>query len=39
MSLHEAWTSTPGTLMDVFLWRREYDDALHGIKREEDGDE
>ncbi|MGI6634179.1 MAG: hypothetical protein ACOX7B_03285 [Christensenellales bacterium] len=33
MTEESAWRSAPGKLLDIFLWRREYDDELHGIKR------
>jgi hypothetical protein len=25
---------TPGMIMDLYIWRRAYDDQQHGIKRE-----
>jgi hypothetical protein len=28
-----AMMKKPGEINDLWLWRREYDDELHGIKR------
>jgi hypothetical protein len=28
-----AMMKRPGEIYDLWLWRREYDDELHGIKR------
>jgi len=25
---------TPGMIVDMYIWRRQYDDEQHGIKRE-----
>jgi hypothetical protein len=25
---------TPGMIVDLYIWRRNYDDQQHGIKRE-----
>ena len=33
----EAWLSNPGKLIDLFLWRREYDDEQHQLKRSRGG--
>lgn len=39
MAEDAAWASCPGKLLDIYLWRQEYDDQLHGITRgEEDMD-
>ena len=29
----EAWLSNPGKLVDLFLWKREYDDEQHQLER------
>ena len=33
MTEEAAWRCCPGKLWDMFLWRREYDDEIHGVKR------
>lgn len=33
LNLSEIMRAAPGFVMDMFLYRREYDDALHGIRR------
>jgi hypothetical protein len=35
----EAWLSNPGKLVDLYLWRREYDDEQHQLKRTKKGAE
>ena len=27
----EAWLSNPGKLIDLYLWKRDYDAQMHGI--------
>lgn len=37
----QTWLSNPGRILDLYFWRREYDESLHGIvrqKSDEDGD-
>ena len=30
----EMGDMTPGMIVDMYIWRRKYDDQQHGIKRE-----
>ena len=30
----EMGEMTPGMIVDMYIWRRKYDDQQHGIKRE-----
>lgn len=34
LRLEEIHRMRPGAVMDLFLYRRTYDDVLHGIRRE-----
>ena len=34
LSLPEINRMRPGTVMDLFIYRRNYDDVMHGIIRE-----
>jgi hypothetical protein len=34
LSLTEINTMRPGAVMDLFIYRRNYDDVMHGITRE-----
>ena len=34
LSLPEINRTKPGTVMDLYIYRRNYDDVQHGIKRE-----
>lgn len=29
----QAWMTNPGRIADLYLWKRDYDDEQHGIKR------
>jgi hypothetical protein len=33
----EAWGTNPGRILDLFLWKRDYDDEQHRLKRERRG--
>lgn len=33
----QAWSTHPGRIHDLWLWRREYDDEQHGIERKRGG--
>jgi hypothetical protein len=33
----QAWRSNPGRIRDLWLWRQEYDDEIHGVRRKEGG--
>ena len=37
MTEPQAWAANPGRILDLFLWKREYDDEQHGIKRRRQG--
>ena len=32
----EMWTMPPGLILDLFVYRRDYDDFEHGIHRQEE---
>jgi len=32
----EMWTMPPGLILDLFVYRRDYDDMEHGIRRQEE---
>ena len=34
LTLGEIRQARPGVVMDLFIYRRRYDDAQHGIRRE-----
>lgn len=34
LSFHEMHDMAPGMILDLYAWRRQYDDQQHGIKRE-----
>lgn len=38
MTMTEIRRSAPGMVMDMFLWRQDYDLALHGMKRKKAGE-
>ena len=33
LRLEEIWKMRPGQVMDLFIYRRNYDDTQHGITR------
>lgn len=35
LTLQETLASTPGFILDIYLMRRKYDDAQHGITRKQ----
>jgi len=35
LSFEEMRNMPPGMIIDLFVWRRQYDDNQHGIRREE----
>jgi len=35
----DAWLSNPGKIIDLFLYRREYDDEQHQLTRTTRGEE
>jgi len=35
MTLKEIMRAAPGFVMDMYLYRQEYDDVMHGIRRGE----
>jgi hypothetical protein len=35
----ETWKTTPGRIIDMFIWHREYDERLHHVKYAEGGQE
>ena len=35
LTLHEIHRMKPGAVMDLFIYRRNYDDVMHRIIREE----
>ena len=37
LSKKEALESPPGQVIDLYIMRRNYDDAMHGIVRQEPG--
>ena len=34
LKLDEMWNMAPGLILDLFIYRRNYDDGEHGIRRE-----
>ena len=34
MALKEIMRAAPGFVMDMYLYKQEYDDVMHGIRRE-----
>lgn len=38
LTMAETMSSAPGLVFDLFFAKRKYDDVLHGIRRQSDGD-
>ena len=34
LSMNEMLRMAPGLIMDLYIYRRDYDDAEHGVRRE-----
>jgi len=39
MSEPRTWSATPGRIIDLYLYRREYDESIHGKKPEKGDDD
>ena len=35
LSFSEMRDMPPGMIIDQYIWRRQYDDEMHGVKRED----